>query len=113
MAPAKFIGMLFQSRDMMHLMHLKTESFAEHKALNAYYDGILELTDNFTESYFGYYGRVDITIPQSTAEDAISHLKSLAKTIDDEYKNYPHCLQNILDEISDLVYKTLYLLTLT
>jgi hypothetical protein len=113
MAPAKFIGMLFQSRDMMHLMHLKTESFAEHKALNAYYDGILELTDNFTESYFGYYGRVDITIPQSTAEDAISHLKSLAKTIDDEYKNYPHCLQNILDEMSDLVYKTLYLLTLT
>jgi len=70
MAPAKFIGMLFQSRDMMHLMHLKTESFAEHKALNAYYDGILEFTDSFTESYFGYYGRLDITIPQSTAEDA-------------------------------------------
>jgi hypothetical protein len=113
MVLAKFIGMLFQSRDMMHLMHLKTESFAEHKALNAYYDGILEFTDSFTESYFGYYGRLDITIPQSTAEDAITHLKSLAKTIDDEYKNYPHCLQNILDEMSALIYKTLYLLTLT
>ncbi len=113
MAPAKFIGMLFQSRDMMHLMHLKTESFAEHKALNAYYDGILEFTDNFTESYFGYYGRLDITIPRSTAEGAITHLKSLAKTIDEEYKNYPHCLQNILDEMSGLIYKTLYLLTLT
>jgi len=113
MAPAKFIGMLFQSRDMMHLMHLKTESFAEHKALNAYYDGILELTDGFTESYFGYYGRLDISIPQSTAEDAIAHLKSLAKTIDAERENYPSCLQNILDEMSALVYKTLYLLTLT
>jgi len=113
MAPAKFIGMLFQSRDMMHLMHLKTESFAEHKALNAYYDGILELTDGFTESYFGYYGRLDISIPQSTAEDAITHLKSLAKTIDAERENYPSCLQNTLDEMSALVYKTLYLLTLT
>jgi hypothetical protein len=113
MAPAKFIGMLFQSRDMMHLMHLKTESFAEHKALNAYYDSILELTDSLTESYFGYYGRLDISIPQSTAEDAISHLKSLAKTIDAERENYPSCLQNILDEMSALVYKTLYLLTLT
>jgi hypothetical protein len=113
MAPAKFIGMLFQSRDMMHLMHLKTESFAEHKALNAYYDGILELTDGFTESYFGYYGRLDISIPQSTAEDAITHLKSLAKIIDAERENYPSCLQNILDEMSALVYKTLYLLTLT
>ena len=113
MAPAKFIGMLFQSRDMMHLMHLKTESFAEHKALNAYYDGILELTDSLAESYFGYYGRLDISIPQSTAEDAITHLKSLAKTIDAERENYPSCLQNILDEMSALVYKTLYLLTLT
>lgn len=113
MAPGKFIGMLFQSRDMMHLMHLKTESFAEHKALNAYYDGILELTDNFTESYFGYYGRVDIEIPASKAEDAITHLKSLAKTIDSERENYPTCLQNILDEMSSLVYKTLYLLSLT
>jgi hypothetical protein len=94
-------------------MHLKTESFAEHKALNAYYDGILELTDGFAESYFGYYGRLDISIPQSTAEDAITHLKSLAKTIDTERENYPSCLQNILDEMSALVYKTLYLLTLT
>ena len=113
MAPGKFIGMLFQSRDMMHLMHLKTESFAEHKALNAYYDGILELTDTFTEAFFGANGRVDISIPQSTAADAMSHLKSLAKTIEEERDNYSPCLQNILDEMSDLVYKTLYLLTLT
>jgi hypothetical protein len=40
-------------------------------------------------------------------------LKSLAKTIDAERENYPSCLQNILDEMSALVYKTLYLLTLT
>ena len=113
MTPGKFLGVLFQSRDAMHLMHLKTESFAEHKALNAYYDGILELTDSFAESYFGYYGRQDITIPQSNAEDAITHLKGLAKTIEAEYKNYPSCLQNIMDEISALIYKTLYLLTLT
>lgn len=113
MAPAKFIGSLFQSRDMMHLMHLKTESYAEHKALNAYYDGILELIDGFTESYFGYYGRLDISIPASNAEDAITHLKSMAKMIDSERENYPTCLQNILDEMSALIYKTLYLLSLT
>ncbi len=88
-------------------------SFAEHKALNAYYDGILDLTDSFVESYFGYYGRQELSIPQSTAEDAITHLKSLAKIIESEYGNYPSCLQNILDEMSALIYKTLYLLTLT
>lgn len=113
MTPSKFIGTLFQSRDIMHLQHLKTMSFAEHKALNAYYDSILELTDSFVESYFGYYGRVELDIPASKAEDAITHLKSIAKTIEAEYENYPHCLQNILDEMAALVYKTLYLLTLT
>jgi len=88
-------------------------SFAEHKALNGYYDSILELTDGFIESYFGYYGRVDIEIPASKDMDAITHLKSLAKTIDAERDNYPSCIQNIMDEMSALVYKTLYLLTLT
>ncbi|MEN9389320.1 MAG: hypothetical protein RLY61_404, partial [Candidatus Parcubacteria bacterium] len=39
MTPSKFLGVLFQSRDIMHLTHLDTRSFAEHKALNAYYDG--------------------------------------------------------------------------
>lgn len=111
MTPSKFIGILFQSRDIMHLQHLKTTSFAEHKALNAYYDSIVELTDSFVESYFGYYGRQELAVPQSTAEDAITHLKGLAKTIESEYGNYPSCLQNILDEMSALIYKTLYLLT--
>ena len=37
METGKFIGTLFQSRDMMHLQHLQTTSFAEHKALGAYY----------------------------------------------------------------------------
>ena len=46
MTPSKFLGLLFQSRDTMHLTHLDTRSFAEHKALNAYYDGILDLTDS-------------------------------------------------------------------
>ena len=45
MTPGKFIGTLFHSRDTMHIAHLQTTSFAEHKALNGYYNGILDLTD--------------------------------------------------------------------
>jgi hypothetical protein len=114
METAKFIGTLFQSRDMMHLQHLQTTSFAEHKALGAYYDGILELTDSFTEKYFGRNKRIPITIPESKATDAVSHLKSMQKLIEGEADsdNYPCDLDNILDEMSGLVNKTLYLLTL-
>lgn len=112
MAPSKFLGILFQSRDMMHLTHLDTKSFAEHKALNAYYDGILELTDSFAEKLFGRSGRVDIVIPESKKQDAVSHLKGLQGIIEAERDNYASDLQNIMDEMLGLVNKTLYLLTL-
>lgn len=112
MAPAKFIGMLFQSRDMMHIAHLQTTSFAEHKALGAYYDGILDLTDSFTEKYFGSKGRVELIIPEAKIQDAVSHMKTMQATIEAERENYSSDLQNIMDEMLGLVHETLYLLTL-
>ena len=112
METAKFIGTLFQSRDMMHLQHLQTTSFAEHKALNEYYDGILDFTDSFTEKYFGRNKRIPITIPESKATDAVSHLKSMQTLIEGEINNYPADLQNILQDMLGLVNETLYLLTL-
>jgi len=112
MITGKFIGMLFQSRDAMHIAHLQTTSFAEHKALNGYYDGILDLTDKFTEVYFGRYKRVEIVIPESKNISAVEHLKEMQQLIDGERTNYTSELQNIMDEMLSLVNKTLYLLTL-
>lgn len=112
MTPGKFIGTLFQSRDAMHIAHLQTTSYAEHKALNSYYDGILDLTDTFTEAYFGRNKRVEIVIPESKNVEAISHLKELRSIIDTERANYNSELQNIMDEMIALLDKTLYLLTL-
>ena len=112
METGKFIGTLFQSRDMMHLQHLNTTSFAEHKALGGYYEGILDLIDSFTEIYFGRNKRIPIVIPESKVANAADHLKSMQKLIDGERNNYPSELQNIMDEMLALVNKTLYLLTL-
>lgn len=113
MAPGKFIGTLFQSRDMMHIAHLQTTSFAEHKALNGYYDGILDLTDTFTEAYFGQNKRVEIIIPEAKNMDAVTHMKEMMSMLNAERGNYSSELQNIIDEMLGLVDKTAYLLTLT
>lgn len=112
MTPGKFIGMLFQSRDIMHLAHLQTTSFAEHKALNGYYDGILELTDNFSEVYFGRFKRVEIVVPEAKVMSAVEHLKEMQSLVEGERNNYTSELQNIMDEMLSLINKTLYLLTL-
>lgn len=112
MKTAQFIGALFQSRDLMHMAHLQTTSYAEHKALDGYYNGILDLTDSFTEKYFGRNKRVPFVIPESKGEDAVPHLKGMQKMIESEMGNYPDDLQNIMQEMLGLVNETLYLLTL-
>lgn len=112
MTPSSFIGALFQSRDMMHIAHLQTTSFAEHKALGSYYEGILDFADSFTETYFGRNKRIEITIPESKIMDAITHLKEMQKMVESEIPNYPADLQNILQDTLGLINHTLYLLTL-
>jgi hypothetical protein len=112
--PEQFFGKLFQIRDQIHLRHLRVlgvGSYAQHKALNEFYDGILDLTDGLIESYQGKYGIVNITIKESKDTDAITLLKELVSLTDNGsvYKMFKETwLQNELDEISKLTYQTLY-----
>jgi len=115
--PELVIGQLFQSRDMMHITHLQTLNFAEHKALNSYYDGILDLTDTLTETYFGTIGkRLNFKIPQSEYMNSSQHLSQLKEYVLKHRGVFgmenTH-IQNIIDEIIGLITQTLYLLTLT
>ena len=52
----QFISTLFASRTQAHVFHLQTPSFAAHKALNEYYDEIVEKIDGLVESVSGIYG---------------------------------------------------------
>ena len=55
-----FVAKLFSARQQTYNMHLKTKSFAEHKALNDFYDEILDLADEFIETYQGQYGLLNL-----------------------------------------------------
>lgn len=104
-----FFSKLFQSRDITHLTHLRVKSYAQHVALNDYYDGLLILIDDLIESYQGYYQIVNITIESTKATEPISHLKNLNEFIDKNRSIFKEsCLQNIIDEIQALINKTLY-----
>jgi hypothetical protein len=115
--PELVIGQLFQSRDMMHIAHLQTLNYAEHKALNEYYDGILDLTDSLLEAYFGTTGkRLNFKIPGSEYMNPTQHLPQLMEYIKKHrsvFGSENTHLQNIVDEILALIAKTNYLLTLT
>lgn len=113
----RYIGILMNSRTQAHAFHLTTPSFAEHKALQAYYEGIVPLLDAWAEAYMGKYGRLRrVTLNKRFIKDpskARPYFKSLLARVrairlprGDTY------LMNIQDEITALIRSTLYMLSL-
>ena len=109
-----FIGHLFLARDVAHSAHLNTRSYAKHVALNAFYDGIIDLADKFAEAYQGRHGLIGpIELQQATKTNSVlEFLQDSLKTLEDT--RYDVCdktdtpLQNIIDEIVGLYLSTLY-----
>lgn len=101
---------MFEARQVAHNLHLKTDSFAEHKALDDFYDGILGHIDDFVETYQGQYGLLgDSEFKVESVDDAVRYLEDCAKLFvvgRDSLKD-SH-LKNIIDEVVCLTYKTIY-----
>jgi hypothetical protein len=108
--------MLLNSREQAHILHLQTNSYAAHKALNAYYDGIVPLVDKYIESYQGKYGIVMGYKPANKFlegnKSILPYFKRLESVISGYEKELPQDvdLQNAYADIIDLIHSTNYLL---
>jgi len=106
-------GML-HSRTQIHIYHLQTKSFAVHKALNDYYDGVVDLFDGLVESYQGKHGIVedykcDGYDNYTSVNSVIEYLQKLDKTIEGSRKSIKESfIQNQIDTVQELIYSTIY-----
>lgn len=117
--PVKLFSKLFESREMAHIYHLQVNgeegSHASHVALNTYYEDILELIDTLIETYSGQYGIVDgydiIDTNSTRTKDKVAYFEDLVEFIKYSRKSISaedtH-LQNTIDEVVALIYRTLY-----
>jgi hypothetical protein len=110
---AKFISTLFGSRDQAHIFHLQSQSYAAHKALQGYYEDIVELIDSYVETYQGRYGILKgYTATTQIFEDdsTVKYFTGLQTFVDEIRTQLPQDseLNNIVDEISGLVGSTIY-----
>ena len=109
-----FIGHLFLARDVAHSAHLNTRSYAKHVALNAFYDGIIDLADKFAEAYQGRHGLIGpISLKSARKDGAILPFleDSLAYIEENRYKvcgKTDTTLQNIIDEIIAVYLSAIY-----
>ena len=109
-----FLGMLFLARDVVHSVHLNTRSYSKHKALQKFYENIIDLADSFAEAYQGRYGLIGSITLQSAKKtsNVTEFLESQLQEI--EECRYKVCdkddtpLQNLIDGIIELYLSTLY-----
>ena len=110
-ASGELIMRCFHARTVAHVLHLKTLSYAAHKALQELYEGIVPLVDSFAEAYQGEYGLIsNYSESFKMVDDGLELMQGLAEWIDenrDDVCDETYC-QNIIDEILALVRSTQY-----
>src|SRR5271165_6738906 len=111
----EFVNKIFESREKSHIFHFQIKSNETHLAMQAYYEGVIELLDEFVEVYQGKYSIIenyDLIVSDNEENDPIKYFSELSTFIEDKRYEYINekdsYLQNIVDEILALVYRTLF-----
>ena len=98
-----------------HILHLQTKSYSQHKALETFYNDIIEQTDSLIEAWQGVNGQIAQypTVYELPNPNALTELTLLS-----DYFRANRAivgsqteLQNICDEIQQLIDSTIYKLT--
>jgi DNA-binding ferritin-like protein len=108
------MGMLFLARDVAHSVHLNTRSFSKHEALNIFYDRIVDVADDFAETYQGRHGLIG-PISLQSAKKTTNVLEFLQESLKEiESVRYEVCdksdstLQQLIDNIIEVYLRTIY-----
>ena len=113
---SKLVSVLMHARTQTHILHLRTTSYAQHKALQKFYEDISDLLDEYAESYQGKYGIISGYETYPVTQDprkARPFLSSLLKLIMKARKvTRDSYLANIIDQIIELTDRTIYMLSL-
>ena len=111
METSEFVATLLHSATVTHLMHFKTDSYAEHMALGQYYEGIVDLVDSLAESIQGRYGVIPVcTTPMVTPDvDAMDYMNKLRVYVELGRSGIPNDseIQNEVDNVANLINTTI------
>ena len=112
----EFVGTLLHSATIAHFKHLQTQSYAQHKALQNYYEGIVDAADTIAEALQGCESEIITGYPSMFGNTEASPLDYLTSIRDyvianreaiSEYSN----IQNEIDAVMTLLDSTIYKLT--
>lgn len=109
----ELIMLLLHSATNAHVLHLKSRSYAQHIALQEFYEGLRDFADTLAEVYQGKYGLIESYPARYTfVAEPLALVTGVAEWVegnreevcDDDDKD----LQNIIDELLAHCAKTAY-----
>ena len=112
-------SLFFHSRTQAHVFHLGLKgpgAFAAHKALQEYYEEIIDIVDGLVESYQGKYGLIKFQPvggldTNCEVENIIKYFEKLCGALEklrEDKKLQDSWIQNQIDNIAELLYSTKY-----
>jgi hypothetical protein len=110
----EMVCQMLHSQTQVHIFHLGTKSYSEHKALQGYYEGIDALVDGIVESYQGKYGLLTNyksykNQTYKNKNQVLKYFTSLVNMIDDKRDCCDDSyIQNQIDTVQELIYSTMY-----
>lgn len=107
-----FIAQSMAVRTAAHLLHLQSASYAQHKALQKFYEGLVDFIDAYAEVYQGLNGVIKSypqkAPPLDTPLTLLTGYLELIKEEQEEDDEESEALSNILAEIEQLTLTSIY-----
>ena len=110
----EMVCQMLHSQTQVHIFHLGTKSYSEHKALQGYYEGIDAIVDGIVESYQGKYGLLTNyksykNQSYKNKNQVLKYFTSLVNMIDEKRDCCDDSyIQNQIDTVQELIYSTMY-----
>jgi len=108
---------LLNSATIAHVLHLRSRSYSEHKALDGFYNAMPGLVDSVIEAWQGRHGELidypDQVVEISEHRDALEYLVYLNLVLEEGryVLGDESAIQNLVDGIAELIDSTIYKLT--
>jgi len=107
----ELISRIFCCRNLAHIEHWTTDSYAQHVAFGDFYESVIEITDDLVEAYQGNFGRIGKVAHKEYAKEALLCLEATAVWLvenREEISKGVAALDNIVDELVGLHLSTIY-----
>lgn len=110
----ELLSLLFQARNIAHVLHWKSNSLSMHMALGELYESIISFADDLAEMYMGRHG-TDFKVEANASSnlddsDPVSFIRQLDDKLTDLHDTFAkeEFLVNKFEELQAMISQTKY-----